>query len=155
MSEGKLATSTVQVDRFDPKLMAQVHEQARHLDEQEAMIKTLNKQLMHREADLQAHMDMVASVKTSLAESEENLRRARMQAAELAYKYVNLDLQNRSLRAGLHEAKTEVVTLRRSIEEEKQAVKSRMDEERKAKARAQLESRMDEFQRRKSKFVHM
>ena len=56
----------------DSKLTAQVQEQAKQLDEQEAMIKTLNKQLTHCESDLQAHMDMVARLETSLADSEKN-----------------------------------------------------------------------------------
>lgn len=56
----------------DLKLMAQVQEQAKHMEEQEAMIKTLNKQLTHCETDLQAHMDLVNSLETSLADSEKN-----------------------------------------------------------------------------------
>jgi len=153
MSNGILATPTL--GPSDPKLMAQVHDQAKQLDEQEAMIKTLNKQLTHCEADLQAHMDMVATLETSLAESEKNLRKARMQATELARERDNLNSQLGSLRTELHEAKTEVVTVRRSIVEEKQSLESRLDEERRAKerVRAQLDSRVDEVQRRKSKFA--
>ena len=56
----------------DPKLAAQVQEQAKQLSEQEAMIKTLNKQLTHCEGDLQAHMEMVATLETSLADAEKN-----------------------------------------------------------------------------------
>lgn len=36
------------------------------------MIKTLNKQLTHCESDLQAHMDLVATLETSLTDSERN-----------------------------------------------------------------------------------
>ena len=46
--------------------------QTKQLDEQEAMIKTLNKQLSHCESDLQAHMDMVNTLETSLADAEKN-----------------------------------------------------------------------------------
>ncbi|CAL1705613.1 unnamed protein product [Somion occarium] len=139
----------------DSKLMAQVRDQAKQLDEQEAMIKTLNKQLSHCESDLQAHMDMVARLETSLADSEKNLRKARMQATEMARERDNLNNQVTALRTELHEAKNEVVSVRRSIVEEKQSLESRLDEERRAKerARAQLDSRMDELQRRKSKFA--
>ena len=56
----------------DPKTAAQLAQQAKTIDEQEAMIKTLNKQLTHCESDLQAHMDMVATLETSLADSEKN-----------------------------------------------------------------------------------
>lgn len=56
----------------DAQLLVQVQQQAKHLEEQEVMIKTLNKQLSHCESDLQAHMDMVATLETSLADSEKN-----------------------------------------------------------------------------------
>ncbi|KAI0333577.1 kinesin [Cubamyces sp. BRFM 1775] len=56
----------------DPKTAAQLQQQAKQLEEQEAMIKTLNKQLTHCESDLQAHMDMVATLEASLGDSEKN-----------------------------------------------------------------------------------
>jgi len=58
--------------QMDPKVHQQIVEQARHLEEQETMIKTLNKQLTHCESDLQAHMDLVATLETSLTDSERN-----------------------------------------------------------------------------------
>ena len=165
----------------DPKAAAQLQQQAKQLDEQEAMIKTLNKQLTHCESDLQAHMDMVATLEASLGDSEKNrefwrgasfacvrsvpltllffffptVRKARMQATELARERDNLNGQIVALRTDLAEAKAEVVNVRRSIVEEKQSLESRLDEERRAKerARAQLDSRMEELQRRKSKFA--
>ncbi|KAI0345257.1 kinesin-domain-containing protein [Trametopsis cervina] len=139
----------------DPKLVAQVQEQAKQLEEQETMIKTLNKQLTHCESDLQAHMDMVATLETSLADAEKNLRKARMQATEIARERDNLTTQITTLRQELHEAKVEVVNVRKSVVEEKQTLESRLDEERRAKERArqQLDTRMDELQRRKSKFA--
>ena len=59
------------------------------------------------------------------------------------------------LRNELQEARREVATVRKSIVEEKQSLESKLDEERRAKerARAQLDSRMEELQRRKSKFA--
>ncbi|PIL24290.1 hypothetical protein GSI_14043 [Ganoderma sinense ZZ0214-1] len=139
----------------DPKVVAQLAQQAKQIDEQEAMIKTLNKQLTHCETDLQAHMDMVATLEASLGDSEKNLRKARMQATELARERDNLSSQMGNVRAELADAKAEVVNVRRSIVEEKQSLESRLDEERRAKerARAQLDSRMEELQRRKSKFA--
>lgn len=78
-----------------------------------------------------------------------------MQATELARERDNLNGQIVALRTDLAEAKAEVVNVRRSIVEEKQSLESRLDEERRAKerARAQLDSRMEELQRRKSKFA--
>ena len=57
---------------LNAKLTAQVQEQAKQLEEQEVMIKTLNKQLSHCESDLQAHMDLVSTLETSLGDSEKN-----------------------------------------------------------------------------------
>ena len=56
----------------DPKLLAQIEDQSRTIDEQETMIKTLNKQLTHCESDLQAHMDLVTTLESSLGDSEKN-----------------------------------------------------------------------------------
>ncbi|KII89077.1 hypothetical protein PLICRDRAFT_124285 [Plicaturopsis crispa FD-325 SS-3] len=139
----------------DPKLTARLEEQAKHLSEQEAMIKTLNKQLSHCESDLQAHMDLVTTLETSLGDSEKNLRKARMHATELARERDGLNVQIDSLRNELSQAKLEVVSVRRSIVEEKQSLEHRLDEERRAKERArqQLDTRMDELQKRKSKFA--
>lgn len=78
-----------------------------------------------------------------------------MQATELARERDNLNSQIATLRTDLHDAKNEVVNVRRSIVEEKQSLETRLDEERRAKerVRAQLDSRMEELQKRKSKFV--
>jgi kinesin family protein 4/21/27 len=42
------------------------------IEEQEAMIKTLNKQLAHCETDLQTHIDLVSTLESSLNDSERN-----------------------------------------------------------------------------------
>ncbi|KAG2364519.1 kinesin [Suillus spraguei] len=136
-------------------IAAKLEDQAKYIDEQEVMIKTLNKQLSHCESDLATHMDLVSTLETSLSESEKNLRKARMQATELVRERDSLNSQNEGLRNELQEARREVVTVRKSIVEEKQSLESRLDEERRAKerARAQLDSRMEELQKRKSKFA--
>lgn len=134
---------------------AKIEDQARQISEQEAMIKTLNKQLSHCESDLATHMDLVTTLETSLSESEKNLRKARMQATELVRERDSLNSQIEGLRNELQDARREVATVRKSIAEEKQSMESKLEEERRAKerARAQLDSRMDEIQRRKSKFA--
>ncbi|KAF8077786.1 kinesin domain-containing protein [Lyophyllum atratum] len=139
----------------DPKIFVKIEQQAKLIDEQEAMIKTLNKQLSHCETDLQTHMDLVTTLETSLGDSEKNLRKARMHATELARERDTLNTKLEALRNELTDAKREVVTVRRSIVEEKQSLEQRLDEERKAKERArqQLDTRMDELQKRKSKFA--
>jgi peptidoglycan hydrolase CwlO-like protein len=158
----------------DPKITVQLEEQGKQLEEQSAMIKTLNKQLTHCERDLQTHMDLATTLETRLADSEKNrmlppspnlkplgtnfvfkVRKARMHATELARERDNLNSQIENLRNDLSRAQSEVATVRRSIAEEKQSLETRLDEERRAKerVRAQLDSRMDELQKRKSKFA--
>ena len=78
-----------------------------------------------------------------------------MQATELARERDTLNAKVEGLRNDLSGAKREVETVRRSVVEEKQSLEQRLDEERKAKERArqQLDTRMEELQRRKSKFA--
>ncbi|KAJ7749534.1 kinesin domain-containing protein [Mycena maculata] len=132
-----------------------LEQQAKQIDEQEAMIKTLNKQLTHCESDLQTHMDLVSTLETSLGDSEKNLRKARMHATELARERDTLNVKLEGLRVELEETKREVVSVRNSVVQEKQSLEQRLDEERKAKERArqQLDVRVDELQKRKSKFA--
>ncbi|KAF5357958.1 hypothetical protein D9756_001456 [Leucocoprinus leucothites] len=139
----------------DPKLTAKIEQQSKQIEEQEAMIKTLNKQLTHCESDLQAHMDLVSTLEASLGDSEKNLRKARMQATELARERDTLSSRIESLRGELSEAQHEVASVRRSIVEEKHSLEQRLEEEKKAKERVrqQLDLRMEELQKRKSKFA--
>ncbi len=83
------------------------------------------------------------------------VRKARMQATEIARERDTLNLKVETLRNELDQAKREVATVRRSIVEEKQSLEQRLDEERKGKERVrqQLDTRMEEVQRRKSKFA--
>ncbi|CUA67773.1 hypothetical protein RSOLAG22IIIB_03200 [Rhizoctonia solani] len=150
-AESSVATSQA----TDPNTAAQLEKQAKQLDEAQAMIKTLNKQLTHCEGDLQAHMDLVATLETSLSDSERNLRKSRSQSMELVKERDSLINQVQGLRAQLEEAQNELAQVRRSVVEEKHSLEQRLDDERRAKdrARQQLESRMEELQRRKSKFA--
>ncbi|KAJ3864658.1 kinesin domain-containing protein [Lentinula novae-zelandiae] len=152
---GSIITSLPASAVTDTKALVKIDEQARQLEEQEAMIKTLNKQLTHCESDLQTHMDLVSTLETSLGDSEKNLRKARMHATELARERDRLNGDIEALRKDLTDTKREVVNVRQSIVEEKQSYEQRLDEERKAKERArqQLDSRMEELSKRKSKFA--
>jgi hypothetical protein len=49
-----------------------LQDETKQIEEQGAIIKTLNKQLIHCEADLQAHMDLVDNLETSLGDAEKN-----------------------------------------------------------------------------------
>jgi len=136
-------------------IAAKIEDQGKYIAEQEVMIKTLNKQLSHCESDLAAHMDLVGTLETSLGDSEKNLKKARLQTSELARERDSLHHQVEALRGELENSRKEVENARRSIAEEKHSYEARLDEERRAKerARAQLDSRMEEVQRRKSKFA--
>lgn len=83
------------------------------------------------------------------------MRKARLQATEFARERDALQHQLDSARTDLQDAKREVVSVRMSIVEEKQSLEQRLDEERRAKerARAQLDTRMEELARKKSKYV--
>ncbi|KAF7295561.1 Kinesin-domain-containing protein [Mycena indigotica] len=138
----------------DTKTVARLEAQNKQLEEQEAMIKTLNKQLTHCESDLQTHMDLVSTLETSLGDSEKNLRKARMHATELARERDTLNTRIETLRTELDDAKREITSMKSSVVQEKQSYEQRLTEERKAKERArqELDMRVDEMQRRKSKF---
>ncbi|KAK7040891.1 hypothetical protein VNI00_009487 [Paramarasmius palmivorus] len=149
-------SSVIAPSASDKQLAAKVDQQTKQIEEQEAMIKTLNKQLTHCESDLQTHMDLVSTLETSLGDSEKNLRKARMQATELARERDRLNSEIETLRRDLTQTKQEVVNVRKSIVEEKQSYEQKLDEERKAKERArqQLDTRMEELTlKRKSKFA--
>ena len=87
----------------------------------------------------------------------ELVRKARLQASEMARERDTLQHSLEAARNDLQDAKREVVNVRMSIVEEKQSLEQRLDEERRAKerARAQLDSRMEELAKRKSKFACM
>jgi len=77
-----------------------------------------------------------------------------MHATELAHKRDSLKTHMASLR-NESETKREVTLVRRSVVEEKQSLENRLDEERRAKkrVRAQLNSWMEELQKRKPEFI--
>ncbi|QRV88006.1 kinesin motor domain protein [Ceratobasidium sp. AG-Ba] len=147
--------SSIAPSQLDSNAAAQLEKQAQQLNEAQAMIKTLNKQLTHCEGDLQAHMDLVATLETSLSDSERNLRKSRNQSMELVKERDSLVSQVQGLRAQLEEAQQEITQVRRTVVEEKHSLEQRLDDERRQKdrARQQLESRMEELQKRKSKFA--
>jgi hypothetical protein len=142
------------------------------VDEQAAAIEALNKLLTRCESDLQTYMDEVVRLENALADSEKNrtfdsttvpdthdlilssVREARTHSTELARERDSLNSENASLKNDPEEAKRGVTLVRRSMVEKKQSLENRLDEERRAKerARAQLNSRMEELQKRKSKF---
>jgi hypothetical protein len=83
------------------------------------------------------------------------VRKARMQATEIARERDALTQQVDGLRRDVTNSRQEAQSVRQSIVEEKQSLESRLNEERRAKerARADLDARMVELTKRKSKFA--
>lgn len=130
----------------------------KQMEEQEAMIRTLQKQLTNAEADLQANVDLVNTLESSLNDSERNLRKTRLQMTELQKERDFLSDQVQAMRSQLSEAHGEVDKTRHNIQEEKKHFETWLDEERRAKERAErsrlaLENRMEELMKRRSKFM--
>lgn len=89
------------------KLSTQLEDALHQIEDQDTVIKTLNKQLTHCERDLQAHMDLVETLEISLCDSERNrtysltchynfiitiftVRKSRLHATELVRERDNL-----------------------------------------------------------------
>ncbi|SPC64384.1 related to KIP1 - kinesin-related protein [Ustilago sp. UG-2017b] len=124
----------------------------RLLSEQAEEIKNLAKQLNHCEADLQANIDLVATLEAALNDSERNLRKSRVQLAEVTRERERYAAEANAMRAQLNSAQSEVENVRNSIMLEKQGYESKIEEERQAKERARkaLEARLEEVSKRKS-----
>ncbi|EJT96521.1 hypothetical protein DACRYDRAFT_19273 [Dacryopinax primogenitus] len=138
--------------------LQQQYEDMAHLyAESQLMIKTLEKQLEHCEADLQANQQLVATLENELHDAERHLRKSRVQSSDLAKERDALNAQMQALQTQLRDAQDDSTRLRRSMQEEKQASERKLEEERKARerARALLDQRMEDMQKRKSKFVCM
>lgn len=124
----------------------------RLLGEQADEIKNLAKQLNHCEADLQANIDLVATLEAALNDSERNLRKSRVQLAEVTRERERYAAEANAMRTQLNSAQSEVENVRNSVLLEKQGYESKIEEERQAKERARkaLEARLEEVSKRKS-----
>lgn len=124
----------------------------RLVSEQAEEIKNLAKQLNHCEADLQANIDLVATLEAALNDSERNLRKSRVQLAEVTREKERYAAEANAMRAQLNTAQSEVENVRNSVMLEKQGYESKIEEERQAKERARkaLEARLEEVSKRKS-----
>ncbi|EPQ26854.1 uncharacterized protein PFL1_05489 [Pseudozyma flocculosa PF-1] len=125
---------------------------AKLVAEQADEIKNLAKQLNHCEADLQANIDLVATLEAALNDSERNLRKSRVQLAEVTRERDRYSAQADEMRAQLNTAQHEVESVRNSVMLEKQGYESKLEEERQAKERARqaLEARLEEVSKRKN-----
>lgn len=124
----------------------------RLLSEQAEEIKNLAKQLNHCEADLQANIDLVATLEAALNDSERNLRKSRVQLAEVTRERERYAAEANAMRTQLNSVQSEVENVRNSVMLEKQGYESQIEQERQAKERARkaLEARLEEVSKRKS-----
>ena len=85
------------------------------------------------------------------------VRKARQQANEHNRDRESLSRQLDNSRTENRELKHQLAIAQQAVIEQTQSLESRLDEERRAKdrARAQLDARMEELQKRKSKFACM
>lgn len=124
----------------------------RLLTEQAEEIKNLAKQLNHCEADLQANIDLVATLEAALNDSERNLRKSRVQLAEVTRERERYSAEANAMRSQLSSVQSEVENVRNSVMLEKKGYESKLEEEWQAKERARkaLEARLEEVSKRKN-----
>lgn len=125
---------------------------AKLLNEQAEEIKNLAHQLNHCEQDLQANIDLVATLEAALNDSERNLRKSRVQLSEAARERDRYASQVDELRGQVNQAQREADKVRNSVMLEKQGYESQLQQEREAKERARkaLEARLEEVHKKKN-----
>lgn len=129
----------------DPKVAKLLADQAEEL-------KSLAKQLNHCEQDLQANIDLVATLEAALNDSERNLRKSRVQLSEAARERDRFAAQADELRVQVSTVQKENDAVKNNVMLEKQGYESRLQAEREAKDRARraLEQRLEEVQKKKN-----
>ncbi|MCO5565296.1 hypothetical protein L7F22_018969 [Adiantum nelumboides] len=122
------------------------------VSEQAEEIEKLTRQLNHCEQDLSANIDLVATLEAALNDSERNLRKSRVQLSEATRERERYASQCEDLRQQLEQAQQEVERERSSGRIERQGWESRIKHEREAKERARrdLDTRLDEMQKKKN-----
>ena len=145
MSNSSTASTNVTIPSQNGSMVVAV-QVAEHIAEQETQIRTLTKQLDHCENDLQANIDLVNTLELALNESERNLRRARSQMNDLTKERDAQLAATDLLREQLVEAEENAATAKSSVTVERERFASKLEDEKrmKSKARADLESKMEE-----------
>lgn len=126
------------------------------LEDQEATIARLNKQLHHCEVELRANIDLVTSLEAAMNEQERTMRKNRINMTDLARERDLYMQQCMTLRQQVNDAQQQVDTARTSLVSLQEESKQRADTQRRVQAEAQrtAELRMAEMQKlnRRSKF---
>ncbi|GAA5848159.1 hypothetical protein JCM8547_004426 [Rhodosporidiobolus lusitaniae] len=121
--------------------------------EQEAQLSRITKQLAQKEADLQAQVDLANTLDQALNDSERNLRKARLQSNEYARERDQYKNDNERLRLEAQDSHTTSESYRQSVLDLETRLQHERDVQMRAeRTRQELDSRMAEVNRRKSKF---
>lgn len=147
------SSSATSMHTTSPSLNGMANQDVKKLlADQSEELKNLAKQLAHCEADLQANIDLVATLEAALNDSERNLRKSRVQLGEVTRERDRYSNQSDDLRQQLQSSQKEVESVRNSVMLEKQDFEQKIRTERAAKEKAarDLEARMEEINRKKS-----
>ncbi|BGP45900.1 hypothetical protein JCM10450v2_001735 [Rhodotorula kratochvilovae] len=127
---------------------------ARVLKEQETQLARLKQQLAQREAEYQSQVDLANTLESALNDSERNLRKARLQSNEYARERDQYKDAAERLRLEAQDSHSTSEGYRQSVlDMEERLQEQRNREARAERARQDLEARMAEVNRRKSKFA--
>ncbi|CAG8686742.1 9403_t:CDS:2, partial [Cetraspora pellucida] len=121
-------------------------------------IHKLHRKVAKMEGESIEHRQLVETLENSLSENETNLRVAKQQLQILQREKMDLVDQIKRLRSQLDETTAQYENAKSSVQEEKKVIEIVLEEERKAKekaeiARRQLENRMEELMAKKNKFM--
>ncbi|CAB5380623.1 uncharacterized protein OCT59_016502 [Rhizophagus irregularis] len=121
-------------------------------------IQKLNKKIVQIENDNNQAKQLVESLKANYNDSEDNLRLAKQQLSILRKEKLDFTEQIKVLKEQLVDAQVQVEQAKSTVREEKKNMESVLEEERKAKERAEtarlaLESEMEKVMAKKSKFM--
>lgn len=129
-------------------LAISAEERQRTMDE----INRLQAKLAHLEMESQNSSDLVATLETTLNDSERNLRKARTQLSEVTRERDAFSAQSADLQAQVDAATSELARTQARVHEQRQALEKEIEQERAAreKARQALSARLDEVTKRKN-----
>ncbi|CAG8455777.1 7014_t:CDS:2 [Funneliformis mosseae] len=121
-------------------------------------IQNLHKKIAKMEGENLENRQLVETLESSLNDNETNLRVAKQQLTILQKEKQEFVETIKNLKVQLDEAQLQVEQTRSTVQEEKKAMDNMLEEERKAKERAEkarldLESQMEQLMAKKSKFM--
>ncbi|CAI2161616.1 2010_t:CDS:2 [Funneliformis geosporum] len=146
------------IPRPDSVLSRKGSDSSNYHSELATEIQKLHKKISHMEGENMENRQLVETLESSLNDNETNLRVAKQQLTILQKEKQEYVEQIKNLKVNLDEAQLQVEQTRSTVQEEKRAMDNMLEEERKAKERAEkarldLESQMEQLMAKKSKFM--